>query len=178
MKLFKSEKQLKDLVMVYAGYAYIDADLRENNFVAFKKNFVYPNINKNHKDYYYIKKFFDIQKLIFNAILANGIKFNNTQGKILINRTSKELTKAFGGDKKEIIGFYLGVCILFKYKQDVKYKKVFVNVDTNFLIKFINELNEKYYKKDPILSRALDRCEKIADRLFENLYKNEKWYKG
>ena len=58
MKFFKSEKQLKDLAMVYAGYAYIDADLRENNFVTFKNGFVYLNVNKNHKDYYYIKKFF------------------------------------------------------------------------------------------------------------------------
>ena len=51
-----------------------------------------------------------------------------------------------------------------------------LNVDTQFLADLINDLNDKYWKKDKEMTEVIDNSENIIDRLFENLYKTESWY--
>jgi hypothetical protein len=177
-KLFHDEKLIKDLVMVYIAYAYIDEELKSQGFIEFDKNYNahLTKKAKENEDYFYIKQFYKIQQMLFNALhFQHGITYESVKGQIIVNRANTEIKKAFGNNH-DIIALYFGFVTLFKYKYEVKYKKVFINVDMEVINEVINTLNDKYYKKDDELSPALDNSEDIVDRLFESLYKNESWY--
>jgi hypothetical protein len=179
-KLFNDDKLIRDLVMIYTGYAYIDVDLKENGYIKTDKNNTayLTQTARDSEDYQIIKKLFNTEKMVYNAILSTGVRFDNLKGEILAQRVKKELNKAFGSNPN-IIGFYLGSLALFTYKDLVKNKKVFLNVDTQFLADLTTDLSDKYrfYEKNKDMEKILDNCENIVDRLFENLYKNESWYK-
>ena len=176
--LFNDEKLLKDLVLIYIGYTYIDADLKAHKYVGVNnKDEVYLTEKAKQADSYVnLKKMFNTQRMAYNAMLTTGVRFNNLKGKILTERVQKELNNAFGGKDVEIIAIYLGLLALFTYKDQVKNKKIFLNVDTQFLADLINDLNDKYWRKNEEFTILIDKCENIVDKLFENLYKNESWF--
>jgi len=179
-KIFKTDKVRKDLIFLYLTYAYLDIGLREENWVTQNKfgvNIInneqlkmFSNDVKNN-----IKTLYNTTKRIFKILMQYGV-FNQKKpiSDIITIGAKTEINKAFSGLKDtSIVPIYLGILMLLKYKEDVKYKTVNFSIGS---LDHLADISLDIEEDHPELNDVLDKSIKVIDNFYNNLYRDEPWY--
>jgi len=151
-------------------FSYIDTELRSNGWVV-QINGVneLSTKAKNNNKFSVIENTYLLTKNLNMFLNKYDIVPTSQKGKIIAEIAEKILKKAFIKISTDIIASYLGFVGLLKYSE-YKYKKLKFLFNENFVIDYIDEVNDRYWKKDKELSSAINNSEKVVDEIFKIIY--------
>jgi len=163
-------KELQDLTFLYIAFSYIDTDLRNNGWVVSINGINELSLKaKENEDFKIIQKTYQLVKSLNMLLTNNGIVFGSKKGDLLAKIAGDVIYRVFNKINNEILASYLGFVALFKYSE-YKFKKLKFMFDENFIIYYINEVNDKYWSKDNEITPAIDNSEKAVDEMFRIIY--------
>ena len=163
-------KELQDLTFLYIIFSYIDTELRSNGWVVQINGINELSVKaKNNNKFFVIENTYFLTKNLNMFLNKYDIVPTSQKGKIIAKIAGDVIEKAFIKISTDIVASYLGFVGLLKYSE-YKYKKLKFLFNENFVIDYINEVNDRYWKKDKELSSAINNSEKVVNEVFKIIY--------
>jgi len=179
-KIFKSDKEFKDITYLYIAFVYLDSGLYNNNYTITNQYGVtvlnQEKLNTlNNFEKHMITEVYQMTKKLYLQFIGLGLYNDKLLKQELIKINVEKISNiVYSGNKDTVINpIYLGLNMLVLYQEQVKYKTITLSFSGSSVASIVNYI----YDTSPENDIHIENSDKYLDRFIKEIYKNESWYK-